>query len=96
MVAKPTLFGIELDGLMAFFAHTLLLIFYLLQESYWFIPFIAAMFFVISNILAFATNIKIDNVKHKWLYYSILIGSMLLGLGYSYDIALTLNRKLHE
>ena len=96
MVAKPTLFGIELDGLMAFVAHTLVLIFYLLQESYWFIPFIAAMFFVISNIIAFATNIKIDNVKHKWLYYSILIGSILLGLGYSYDIALTLNRKLHE
>ena len=96
MVAKPTLFGIELDGLLAFVGHILLLSSYVLQNTYWFITVIAAMLFVISHIIAFVTNLKIDHVKYKLLYYSILIGSILLGLGYSYDIALTLNRKLHE
>ena len=96
MVAKPTLFGIELDGLLVFVGHILLSLSYVLQNTYWSITVIAAMLFVISHIIAFATNIKIDHVKYKLLYYSILIGSILLGLGYSYDIALTLNRKLHE
>ena len=96
MVAKPTLFGIELDGLLVFVGHILLLLSYVLQNTYWSITVIAAMLFVISNIIAFVTNLKIDHVKYKLLYYSILIGSILLGLGYSYDIALTLNRKLHE
>jgi hypothetical protein len=90
MVAKPTLFGIEFDGLMAFIGHILLSLSYVLQNTYWSITVIAAMLFVISNIIAFVTNLKIDHVKYKLLYYSILIGSILLGLGYSYDIALTL------
>lgn len=96
MVAKPTLFGIELDGLFVFVGHILLLSSYVLQNTYWFITVIAAMLFVISNTIAFVTNLKIDHVKYKWLYYSVLIGSIFIGLGYSYDIALTLNRKLHE
>ena len=96
MVAKPTLFGIELDGLLVFVGHILLLASYVLQNTYWFITVIAAMLFVISHTIAVVTNIKINHVKYKWLYYSVLIGSIFIGLGYSYDIIHILHRKLNE
>lgn len=94
MVTKPTFFGVELDGLIAFVGHILLLATYVLQNTGWYMMSLVSMLFVVSNIIAFSTNIKIDHVKYKWLYYSVLIGSLLIGFGYSIDIILTIQRIL--
>ena len=93
-VKKPTLFGIEIDGLFAFIAHSLLLLPVIINNTGYMISTIVSLIFIVSYILSFSYNLNINHMKNKWLYYIISLGSLLLITGYIYDIVLIVKDML--
>lgn len=84
-VKKPTIFGIEIDGILNLTAHTLLLMSLIYNVTGLTVPLIVTILFIISYLILFIFNLNRTNVKNDWLYYAIFAGSFFLLVGYGYD-----------
>lgn len=84
-VKKPTMFGIEIDGILTLVAHTLLLMTLIYNVTGLTAPLIVSILFIISYSILFVFNLNRTNIKNEWLYSAIFVGSFLLIAGYGYD-----------
>jgi hypothetical protein len=74
MVEKPTIFGLEIDALLVFISHCLLIVTKFIRNTYSYnIMYIIDAIFIGSYAMSFIYNINTPIVKNKLLYYIITI-----------------------
>jgi len=89
-VHKPTINGLELDAILAFIAHSLLITTVVVNNTDTRILNIVYLLFIISYGMSFLYNLlTTTTVKNKLLFYAINLGSFCMLLGYISEIIYT-------